>query len=145
MKRFVSVTGWSRHHRQMDKLDSIDISAKGPKQHETGYVVYWWNGSRKVTYVPDIDSEFVTLQRCREFLDFAEAKTGNTYTGIDITDDRFADDGTTIARKKFIYNKAKNRLTIWEAKNGEKDMMPVYENWDGQICRDRDALADCLL
>ncbi len=146
MERFVTVQGWSRHHQQMDKLEGLDQSAKGPKPYETGYIVYWWDGNRKVDYEPDIDSKPITLRRCREILDFVERKTGNIYTKITITDNRFADDHTAIYRKKWVYNKAKNRLTIWAAENGERDMMPVYENWDGhQICRDRDALADCLL
>ena len=145
MERFIGVTGWSKHHRQMDKLDTIDPAAKGPKPYETGYVVFWWEGDRKINYVPDIDTELVTLRRCKEMLSFAEMKTGNTYSKITIEDNRFTDDHITIFRKKWVYNKTRNRLTIWEAKNGERDMMPVYENWDGQITRYHDALADCLL
>ena len=144
MERFVTVCGWSKHHRQMDKLEGLDLDAKGPRPFETGYVIYWWDGDRKVDYVPDID-KLVTLRRCREILDFVERKTGNTYSKIVITDNRFDDDHIAIYRKKWVYNKAKNRLTIWAAENGGGDIMPVYENWDGQICRDRDALADCLL
>lgn len=41
--------------------------------------------------------------------------------------------------KKAVYHHKKNVLRIWE------DGLPVYENYDGQICRDVNALADCLL
>jgi len=41
-------------------------------------------------------------------------------------------------KKEAVYNPATNCLRIWEAG------CPIYENNNGTICRDRDALADCL-
>lgn len=41
--------------------------------------------------------------------------------------------------KKAYYNVKKNCLQIWE------NDMPIYENDNGIICRDADALADCLM
>ncbi|MBU0907735.1 MAG: hypothetical protein KKE05_06285, partial [Nanoarchaeota archaeon] len=78
MERFISVTGWSKHHRQMDSLPGLDESAKGPRDTETGYVVYWWDGTKKNNLTVDAD-EPVTLKRCTEILTIAENKTGNTY------------------------------------------------------------------
>lgn len=42
-------------------------------------------------------------------------------------------------KKEAIYNPKANCLRIWE------NDTPIYENNNGTICRDRDALADCLL
>lgn len=49
-------------------------------------------------------------------------------------------DGTPeqLVNKLAIYKSKENCLQIWE------DGLPIYENNNGMICRDREALADCL-
>lgn len=141
MIEYINVTGWSRHHKQMDRHPAISPPDKGPRDYETGYIVYWWGGDIKINLRVDL-SEPITLKRCAEIHKIAEEKTGNTYSRISIDHSVFADDGSTISQKKYEYNPTRNSLLIWEGKNY---LMPVYENIDGHICRDRDALADCLL
>jgi hypothetical protein len=43
-----------------------------------------------------------------------------------------------LINKKMYYYKNENRLIVWQ------DGLPIYENYDGQICKDAVALADCL-
>ncbi|MFH1081501.1 MAG: hypothetical protein V1766_14800 [Pseudomonadota bacterium] len=142
MERYITITGWSKQHRQMELNPEIDHTFYERGVAETGYVVYRYNQDGTKTHLPIDPDEQITLKRCAEILADAERLTGNTYSRIDIEDDKFADDRTTISRKKYIYSKKHNRLTIWE---GKRDLMPIYENYNGVITRDRDALADCLL
>jgi len=143
MARYITISGWSKYHRQMDDNPNIAEEAKGPKDYETGYIVYRSNPDGTTTDLPNdiIKADTVTLKNCADILADAEALTGNTYTRIIIQDYRYNDDGTLINRKEYHYSKKYNRLTIWK---GKYDLMPVYENWDGIITRDPDALADCL-
>ena len=65
-------------------------------------------------------------------------------TRLEITDSEFEngdyDEGGYITtEKKYYYHAAENLFRIFE------DGMPVYENYNGNICSDEDALADCLM
>lgn len=142
MERHIMITGWSKQHRQADANPDLDPTAKGIKDYDTGYVVYRINQDGTHKYLTINPDGQITLKRAAEILAEAETLTGNTYTKISISDESYTDDHITLKRKRYDYNKAKNRLTIWE---GRRDLVPIYENWDGQITRDRDALADCLL
>jgi len=68
----------------------------------------------------------------------------NVYDFSGFTEDDYklvlsCDIGVPLKTKKHTwYYVNKNRLVIWE--NG----LPVYENYDGEICNDEVALADCL-
>jgi len=142
MKRFISVMGWSKHHKQMDSNPKLDTAAKGPRDCESGYTVYKINPDGSHTNLTVDMSEPITLNRCIKILAEAERMTGNNYSKIVVEDESFDDAGETINRKHYVYSVKHNRLTIWAGKRG---LSPVYENWDGTICKDQDALADCLL
>jgi hypothetical protein len=76
-------------------------------------------------------SETFTLERCRQIAKEAARLDSRKITNITIED---------YAKKKtYTYSIANNRLTIF------KDGVPVYENWNGTISRDQDALADDIL
>ncbi len=91
----------------------------------------------------------VTLQRCKDLCSKFNQKT------ISIVDSRYFDDngneytdkyllkydetGYVLKKTEYHYNRAKNRLVIW------KNDAPIYENDNGRICRDIDALADSLM
>lgn len=90
----------------------------------------------------------VTLARLKDLAKHFDAKKI-----IEVWDWRwFSEDGTEVpsekvrelgysysTRKEYHYIVKHNCLTIWE------DGMPIYENDNGTICRDRVALADCLM
>lgn len=145
MERIINITGWSKQHRQQDQNPEIGEWAKGTKPYETGYVVYRYNDDGTKTYLTVDPDKTFTLKRMAGILADAEALTGNIYASITVKDVLFDDDHRTITAKKYTYNKALNRLRIWEQKPGQRDLMPIYENNDGIICNDPDALADCLL
>jgi hypothetical protein len=138
MERITIITGWSKHHKQMDLHPDILDAAKGQKEIETGYVVFGWDTKgNKIEYKPEI-GEIVTLKQCQGILSDAETLTGNEYSSITIRDCYYDEYGHYASKKTYDYNKKHNRLTIWE------NDLPIYENWNGTITRDRDALADCL-
>lgn len=137
-ERILSVTGWSTHHNQLDKNPDIDSWAKGATEKATGYVVYRFLKDGSKEYLrPELTDTF-SLRECRELLERAELLTGNTYSKIVVSDYEH-EDGRTLRDKSYHYNKKTNCLTIWDKG------LPVYENCNGQICKDRDALADCLM
>lgn len=100
--------------------------------------------------------EMITLKKCKGICETLESKFNISIKKIVILMTQFdyasftpkeyelvlSDDvGVPIVgrEKKAVYFYKENVLRIWE------DGLPVYENYDGQICRDVNALADCLL
>lgn len=141
MERIINITGWSKHHKQMDRMTDLSPHARGAHDYETGYVVFGWNNNgKKILLSVDIYRK-LTLMQCADVLRQAEILTGNIYSQIIIEDNRYDKDRCPIQRKKYVYNKAKNSLVIWQ---GKHDLLPVYSNDNGVVCTDRDALADCL-
>lgn len=100
-------------------------------------------------------SEVITVERCKEIVAVAERISGLEVTRIDIDMDEFDYAGITdehyenamcgdcgirqTKKKSAHYFVKQNRLLIWQ------DGLPVYENHDGTVCRDVDALADCIM
>lgn len=96
----------------------------------------------------------VTVKKCREIIKTCEKKFDIEIKKIEIDMSEFdyseitADDipylesgdiGVPQVRRKKAYFWVKsNCLQIWE------DGLPIYENNNGLICKDRDTLADCL-
>ena len=78
----------------------------------------------------DLDETF-TLARCARLASIAAEHDPREITTITVEDFERS--------KRYVYHIRKNRLTIF--KNGA----PVYENWDGKVCRDQSALADSIM
>lgn len=78
----------------------------------------------------EIKSLKIDLTEYHEYNDNGEPKYASEEYPVD------HDPGT---EKKATYNPKYNRLIIWEAG------YPVYQNWDGVITTDKDALADTYL
>lgn len=100
--------------------------------------------------------EIVTASRCREIV----AKIQSAYPSVQVGQLRISMDtfdysevktesdaelcvagdwpAKQLRNKHAIYFAATNTLQIWQ------DGLPIYENANGSVCRDKDALADCL-
>lgn len=128
------ITGWSKEHKQMAL--NPNVTNPGPTDRESGYAIYTIRNGQVVNMHIDPD-EPITLRRCAELLSEGERLTGNIYSSITIRE-YTGEDMECKLLKTYDYCKSQNRLRIWA------DGLPIYENWDGQICKDRDALADCL-
>lgn len=97
----------------------------------------------------------ITIIKCREIVRNLESNFGIEIGKIEVflyDDSKFnelyqqVEDGILSAedfheyyKKTAVYNNKTNCLQIWD--NG----YPIYENNNGTICKDADALADCLL
>ena len=111
-------------------------------------------------FITGLDSAVVTLDWCNKLVNNIRTTTGYSPTKIefDLSDydlfmswmqDEFSEsDSHKIhaeyyanlpIQKTFEYNAKRNCLRIY------KGGSPIYENLDGLICRDADALADCLM
>ena len=111
----------------------------------------------KTQWVVDIDRKYgnvFTVELANKFLDMANEKYKQMFwKDVDfhkvkyymsdywIDEDNVLDDGvshptTRIVDKVGVYDKRKNRLTIY------KDGYPIYMNDDGKICRDTVAMMD---
>lgn len=120
------------------------------------------NGSYEITKIAHValNSEGVTtLEECKEIIEKISKAEGSPVIKIKIDLNHYAkrnQDGTIrmdydpdcgesnpnppIGKIKYAtYTVATNTLRIWE--NG----MPIYENENGVICRDKVVLADCLM
>ena len=99
------------------------------------------------------DKELITVAKCKQICERIETQLGITIGNIDIDltqydyrslspeDYEWGSDVPIpmVGRpKSATYNRKTNCLQIWE------DRMPIYENNNGRICRDANALADCL-
>jgi len=106
------------------------VLAYSPETRSSMAVIQHRDGQRPLALRADLDEPF-TVARCQAIFAQAQRLDSRNITRISITDvDR---------RREYRFNAPQNRLTIWE--NG----LPIYENWDGVITRDRAALADCLM
>ena len=97
----------------------------------------------------------ITIIKCREIVRNLESNFGIEIGKIEVhlyDDSKFnelyqqvedeilsAEDFHEYYKKTAVYNNKTNCLQIWD--NG----YPIYENNNGTICKDADALADCLL
>lgn len=126
------------------------------KKEQEIYYSVMINGNRhNLPYRFKMTKETITVAKCKKFIATVEGRcdikidnlkilmqefdytgiTADTYLGI-----LCGDGGLTCkVDKEASYNPATKCLRIWE------DGYPVYENDDGVITRDRDALADCLM
>lgn len=97
----------------------------------------------------------ITIIKCREIVRNLESKFGIEIGKIEVhlyDNSKFdelyqrVEDGTLSAedfheyyKKTAVYDNKSNCLQIWD------DGYPIYENNNGMICKDQEALADCLL
>ena len=106
------------------------VLAYSPETNSSRAVIQQREGQRPLTLLADLDETF-TVARCQTIFAEAQRLDSRNITGIRITDmDR---------RREYRFDAPQNRLAIWE--NG----LPIYENWNGAITRDRAALEDCLM
>ena len=106
------------------------ILAYSPETNSSRAVIQQREGQSPLALLADLDETF-TVERCRTIFDHAQRIDSRIITGIRITDmDR---------RREYRFDAPQNRLTIWE------NDLPIYENWNGVITRDRAALEDCLM
>lgn len=106
------------------------VLAYSPETNSSLAVIQQRDGQRPLALLADLDETF-TVARCQQIFEHAQRLDTRKITGIRIDDDE--------RRRRYRYDAPQNRLTIWE--NG----LPIYENWNGAITRDRAALEDCLM
>ena len=106
------------------------VLAYSPETRSSRAVIQQREGQRPLALLADLDDTF-TVERCRTIFNHAQRLDTRTITGIRVID---IDRG-----REYRFDAPQNRLTIWE------NDLPIYENWDGVITRDRAALEDCLM
>lgn len=139
----------------LTKKEAAKRLANNIKEQKTSYSVIVDGNTHKLPVRIRTKKETITIKKCKEIIAAVQGEFDINIKRIEIYMDEWDYEGITIDTyigaiyndcdiprkliKKAIYNNGKNRLQIWQ--NGE----PVYENYNGIITRDRDALADCLL
>jgi len=129
--------------------------AKDIEDQETSYPVIVDGNTHRLPMRIRTAKETITVKKCKEIVSNVQNKFGINIKRIEIPMDVWDYDGITIdtyisalyndcdipckLNKKAIYKVKENCLQIWQ------DNEPIYENDDGIITRDANALADCLL
>lgn len=106
------------------------VLAYSPETRSSRAVIQQREGQNPLALLADLGEAF-TLARCQLIFAQAQRLDSRTITGIRITDME--------RRREYRYDAEQNRLTIWE------NDLPIYENWNGVVTRDRAALEDCLM
>jgi hypothetical protein len=138
----------------------MDVQAAAEKRQQeialqaSSYAVIVDGNKHRLNVAIRTKKEQITVAKCKEIVKNVESnfdiKVGKIEIMMSEYDFNISDEDylsslyqdvviRQIKDKKAIYNAATNCLQIWEGG------MPVYENNNGVICRDQDALADCLM
>ena len=123
-------------------------------QKESYAVIVDENMHKKQTMPVRTIKELITVKKCKKIVDAVQSKFDIEVNKIEIMMSEFdyeiftEDDVPYIIAgdvpvpqrldKKAYYWVKSNCLQIWE------DGLPIYENNNGEICGEREALADCL-
>lgn len=127
---------------------------KEREEQDTIYPVYVDGNMHHLPKVIRTYKELITVKKCKKIVETVENHFDIKIKRIEINmcewdysnitvDDYVSclcgDRGVPFKlNKNAYYDVKKNRLRIYQ------DGMPIYENDNGEITRDRDALADCL-
>lgn len=126
------------------------------KEQNEFYPVYVDGGKHKLDTRIQTKKEQITLKKCKSIVENIQIHFNIKIDKIEILMSEWDFTGITpedyesimvygegslpiLKNKKAFYYTNENCLRIWE--NG----YPVYENYDGVISRDQDALCDCLM
>ena len=105
------------------------VYAFSPKTNSGRAVIQERDNDKPLVLLAKLDEPF-TLSRCSRLMDLAKKMVGDV-TSFTVRDFEKS--------KVYKYYDKQNRLVIFQ------DGLPIYENWNGTVCRDKVALADCLL